>query len=254
MLENSSTYVWGQINGVEEDRVAKPHRPLPSGLISMENASLLYYALFVSMWAAAYLEKTVQCTLIYSMAIIFYNEGGLAAIPVVKNVIGAVGLACYCWGTTVILGIDLDHSPAELKILHRADMVLDHGRELSSTKAVALVIIVGIFSTTGHAQDFRDRSGDLLMGRKTIPLLLSQPVARWSLAAMIAGWTVGLIALWQPPVLASVAFTALGLRCLGGYLRSYEEKDDYVSYRWYGFWLLGGNLLPIFPRLRGEMQ
>lgn len=117
------------------------------------------------------------------------------------------------------------------------------------------------------------------MGRKTIPLLLSQPVARWSLAVMIAGWTIGLIALWRPPVLASIAFTALGLRCLGGYLRSYEEKDDYVSYCWYGVshshpsslsfffndhseahgllrqvWLLGGNLLPIFPRLRGEMH
>lgn len=86
----------------------------------------------------------------------------------------------------------------------------------------------------GHAQDFRDRSGDFRMGRKTIPLILSQPVARWSLAAMIACWTVALIMLWQPPLVASLAFMAVGLRCLGGYLCSYEEKDDYVSYCWYG--------------------
>lgn len=72
------------------------------------------------------------------------------------------------------------------------------------------------------------------MGRKTIPLLLSQPVARWSLAALITAWTIGLIALWQPPFLVSIAFAALGLRCLGGYLWSFEEKDDYMSYCWYG--------------------
>lgn len=86
----------------------------------------------------------------------------------------------------------------------------------------------------GHAQDFRDRSADTLMGRKTIPLLLPQGVARWSLAALILAWTVGLIALWQPPIIASMAFFLLGMRCLGGYLWSYEEKDDYVSYCWYG--------------------
>ena len=72
------------------------------------------------------------------------------------------------------------------------------------------------------------------MGRKTIPLLLSQPLARWSLAAMTTAWTIGLIALWQPPVAASIVFIALGLRCLAGFVSSYDEKDDYVSYCWYG--------------------
>lgn len=72
------------------------------------------------------------------------------------------------------------------------------------------------------------------MGRKTIPLLLSQPLARWSLAALITAWTIGLIALWRPPIVASIVFAALGLRCLVGYLSSYDERDDYVSYCWYG--------------------
>lgn len=72
------------------------------------------------------------------------------------------------------------------------------------------------------------------MGRKTIPLLFSQPVARWSLAALITAWTIGLIALWEPPVVISMVFAALALRCLGGYLSSFEEKDDYTSYCWYG--------------------
>ena len=76
------------------------------------------------------------------------------------------------------------------------------------------------------------------MGRKTIPLLLPQSLARWSLAALIAAWTVGLIALWQPPLVAAVAFATLGLRTLGGYLASHDEKDDYTSYIYYGVRLL----------------
>ncbi|KAE8366425.1 UbiA prenyltransferase family [Aspergillus caelatus] len=212
--------------------MAKPHRPLPSGMISLESATILYYVLFTLMWVAALYTNTIPCTLTYSVAILIYNEGGLAAVPVVKNVIGAVGLACYCWGTTIIL---------------------DHGREVHGLKAIAMVMTGAIFATTGHAQDFRDRSADALMGRKTIPLLLSQPMARWSLAALIAAWTIGLIALWQPPAVASIVFASLALRCFGGYLWSYDEKDDYTSYCWYGFWLLASNLLPIFPRLRGEI-
>jgi hypothetical protein len=57
------------------------------------------------MWIAAIHTNTIVCTLVYSIAIVIYNEGGLAAIPVVKNIIGAIGLSCYCWGTTIILGM-----------------------------------------------------------------------------------------------------------------------------------------------------
>jgi hypothetical protein len=60
------------------------------------------------MWIAAIYTNTISCTFVYSIAIVVYNEGGLAAIPVVKNFIGAVGLGCYCWGTTIIFGIYSD--------------------------------------------------------------------------------------------------------------------------------------------------
>ncbi|KAH1517061.1 hypothetical protein KXX29_008616 [Aspergillus fumigatus] len=224
--------VKNQIDGIDEDSIAKPHRPLPSGRITPGQATLLYRVLFFLMWVAAVYTNTISCTLVYSIAIVVYNEGGLAAIPVVKNLIGAIGLGCYCWGTTIIF---------------------DGGKELHGLKAVAVLMIVGIFATTGHAQDFRDRTADATRGRKTIPLLLSQPVARWSLATITAAWTIGLIALWKPPAIVTLAYVAASLRCLDGFLSSYDEKDDYVSYCWYGFWLLGSNILPIFHRLRGEL-
>lgn len=94
-----------QLDGIDEDRIAKPHRPLPSGRITPGQATLLYYVLFLLMWIAAIHTNTITCTVVYSVAIVIYNEGGLAGIPVVKNFIGAIGIGCYCWGTTIILGI-----------------------------------------------------------------------------------------------------------------------------------------------------
>ncbi|RYP77979.1 hypothetical protein DL771_000838 [Monosporascus sp. 5C6A] len=119
--------VKNQIDGIDEDRIAKPHRPLPSGRITPGQATILYYVLFLLMWIAAIHTNTITCTLIYSVAIVVYNEGGLAAIMVVKNTIGAIGLGCYCWGTTIIL---------------------DDGKDLHGLKAVAVLMSAAIFATT----------------------------------------------------------------------------------------------------------
>jgi hypothetical protein len=63
------------------------------------------------MWLGAVYFKTCLCTLVYTVAIVIYNEGGLAAIPGLKNIIGAVGLACYSWGTTIIFGKSARYLP-----------------------------------------------------------------------------------------------------------------------------------------------
>lgn len=93
-----------KIVGLEEDRIAKPHRPLPSGLISLEEAHMLYRCLLVCMWIAAFHCNTLVCTIAYTAAITIYNEGGFAAFASLKSVIGAFGLMCKCWGTTVTFG------------------------------------------------------------------------------------------------------------------------------------------------------
>ncbi|KAL8882013.1 MAG: hypothetical protein Q9192_007668 [Flavoplaca navasiana] len=140
--------VKNQINGIEEDRIAKPHRPLPSGDISLKEANKLYYGLFALMWVGGFYTRTLACTLTYSVAIVIYNEGGLAAIPVVKNVIGAIGLACYCWGTTITLGMVAIYFVEWVRTRRTADMLQDQGRELYGMKAVAVLMIGFTFATT----------------------------------------------------------------------------------------------------------
>ena len=88
-------------------------------------------------------------------------------------------------------------------------------------------------SAQGQAQDFRDREGDAAIGRKTLPIVLPQGLARWSLAVLLFAWTAGLTYLWHPPLLMSVLVYALAGAAAVGFTSDYSEKADRRSYWWY---------------------
>ncbi|KAJ7184627.1 UbiA prenyltransferase family [Mycena filopes] len=217
-----------QIVGLEEDRLAKPNRPIVSGRISSGAAQILY--LVVGMIAVMYsvYYDLVLCTAIYMVAIYCYNEGNMARNWFLKSFLGSLGYVCYCWGTTVIF---------------------DHGEALSQTSIIAIAVSGLVHTTTGHAQDFRDRFGDASIGRKTLPILLPQSFARWSLMALVAGWTAGLVYLWSPPIVVVLVFSTLCLVSTTKFVLDHSVEADRNSYFWYNLWLITAHLLPIFKRI-----
>lgn len=126
----------------------------------------------------------------------------------------------------------------------------------------------------GHAQDFRDRSGDALLGRKTIPIILTQGVARWSLLLFMLAFTYGLILLWEPPALIAAGFILVCIITTVKFVANYSEEEDRKSFRWYEashifsilnvsgltyplrqIWLICAHILPIFKRVsNGEIS
>ncbi|KAJ7640639.1 UbiA prenyltransferase family-domain-containing protein [Mycena rosella] len=140
-----------QMIGLEEDRLSKPNRPIVSGRISLESAQILYLCVGVLSFLYSVYHGVVLCTAIYMVAIYCYNERGMARNWFLKSFLGSLGYVCYCWGTTIIF---------------------DHGNDLSRTSVIAIAISGLVHTTTGHAQDFRDRFGDAAIGRKTLAILL----------------------------------------------------------------------------------
>jgi hypothetical protein len=125
-----------------------------------------------------------------------------------------------------------------------------------------------LFFLQGHAQDFRDRSGDTAVGRRTIPLILPQGIARGSLLLLILAWTYGLVLLWHPPMFAGCIFTFLGVTSAAKFVTNYSEEEDRKSFNWYSvrgilclssprinfdglaqLWLICAHVLPIFERM-----
>nr|GAT49180.1 predicted protein [Mycena chlorophos] len=231
-----------QIIGVDEDRLSKPDRPIAAGRISVASAQRLYIFVALCAIALSVYHGLIACTSIYMVAIVCYNEFRLSRHWFFKSFLGAIGYAVYCcqWGTTSIF---------------------DHGNVLSPTSVVAIVCSFLLHVTTGHAQDFRDLSGDAAIGRRTLPMLLPPTFARWSLtflmalwtAALVALWTAALVALWKPPLAAVVFFVVLGaiasLRFVRNGARSVTntelEDADGDAYWWYNMWLITAHLLPL---------
>ncbi|KAJ7762606.1 UbiA prenyltransferase family-domain-containing protein [Mycena metata] len=220
--------IQNQITGIEEDKLSKPTRPLVSGRLTVQTAQRIYLALIVlSLWNSAGHGVLVP-SILHLISMVAYNEFGLSRYWALKSFIGSMGYVCYCWGMTVIF---------------------DHGRPLSRTSIIAVVLSGLIFTTTGHAQDFRDREGDAAIGRRTLAIILPQTFARWSLMALIFGWSAGLIYLWGPPAVVSALFLGLAAYTTVNFVRDYSEEADRVSYWWYNIWLIVAHMLPLFKRL-----
>ena len=84
-----------------------------------------------------------------------------------------------------LLGCDRSHVPEIAKLAAR--------------------LSTAVFASTLHAQDFKDVSGDRLMGRRTLPMIV--PVgSRLSIALGIPLWSVYLSRVWCLDRLSATAF------------------------------------------------
>ncbi|KAI5893209.1 uncharacterized protein SCHCODRAFT_02498588 [Schizophyllum commune H4-8] len=219
-----------QIVGLDEDKLSKPDRPIPSGRISPESTQILYVCLVLASLLMSARHGLLVPSAIYLAAIVAYNECSLARNWFFKSVLSAIGYVCYTWGMCVCF---------------------DHDRPLSRLSLMALVMTGAIFATTGQAQDFRDREGDAAIGRKTLALLLPQAVGRWSLGALLVAWTGVLVWFWMPPATFSCALLALAITTTSVFVSDYSHESDRRGYWWYNMWLISCHALPIFHRLRG---
>ncbi|KAJ8085278.1 hypothetical protein PM082_004073 [Marasmius tenuissimus] len=217
--------IQNQLLGIEEDCLCKPDRPFASGRVSPENGSALLVVVISASIAWSTLHGMLPLCIVYMCGTLLYNRLELAVNPFLKNPMTGVGYSCYVWGMTYIMG----------------------GHQPLSTRSRSAILMSGlIFGLTGHIADFKDRSGDAQMGRRTIPLILPQRIARWSLSFLILTCTYGSIAFWLPPITVTCVFTIMSLITVTKLVETHSEKDDRINFRWYKGWLICVHILPLF--------
>ncbi|KAL1756676.1 UbiA prenyltransferase family-domain-containing protein [Schizophyllum commune] len=212
-------FVWLQLHlvafeivGLEEDRIAKPFRPIVAGRISLDGANRLYNAFVVLSLVMSAWYGGITASLIHLASMTVYNQGGLASNWFLKSAIGALGTSCYCWGVT---------------------LMMNDGKPLSDTARLAITLCFLNFLTTGHAQDFRDRAGDAAIGRKTLAVILPQTSGRWLLLTLIFFWSIGLAQLWHVPAGVVLVNLSLAGACGIRLVIDYSEASDKAAYWWY---------------------
>ena len=157
----------------------------------------------------------------------WYNDcGGADTSCIIRNFINACGFVCYSSGAMVVA---LEYSlPRQLQFLQW------------------FAIIGAIVSSTVQMQDLYDQPGDQLRGRKTLPLVAGDTVARWLTVLPMGLWCIVCPLYWDIPYGISVPFGMLGVLVIFRCLTKRSVSDDRTTFRLWNLWVVFVYLLRLF--------
>jgi 4-hydroxybenzoate polyprenyltransferase len=203
-----------QINGIEEDRLNKPERPLVIGLITPEAAQIRWYIAMGLFSLFGLLTGTIGWALTWQVGCILYEYFGGARHWYFKTFLGGIGVTSEVGAAWQLAHVEIPNV------------------------TWTWIAVLGIYLTTLMAvQDFRDMEGDRVLGRKTMPLVFGEMRSRYLVAAGYAGFPLIVhYALMQPAGLNwTTLFWDLGLGLFAWaiafrtiFLRN--PKSDHISY------------------------
>ncbi|TFY81381.1 hypothetical protein EWM64_g2637 [Hericium alpestre] len=206
-----------QITGIDEDKINKPDRPIPSGKITLQGAQRRWVAAvsaFVSI--APYEPSFLPQTLSWIATTAFLCRTSYGNHWFGKNYIG---MAMEGWA---MLGVSWK--------------AIAPVTPTSDARVYALAICAAF---TMHIQDLRDIKGDKAVGRKTLPLVFGDMGSRLIitfLALPAACWILSLGGIFQlSPITLGALHAILGYRVLRQGGPRYDHKTYMVGLSWLSF-------------------
>ncbi|KAI1387695.1 UbiA prenyltransferase family-domain-containing protein [Hypoxylon trugodes] len=151
---------------IDEDRINKPWRPLPSGRINRKNALYMMYTHYILAILISIGLGGLRQSLLLILLGAWYNIGGGANNNfVTRNFINAAGILSFASGAMeVVLGFPLVVTKPSVEWLG--------------------ILALVIFSTI-QMQDLPDIEGDSDRNRKTMPLVVGNTITRWVTAILV---------------------------------------------------------------------
>ncbi len=140
--------VANQINGVDEDKVNKPDRPIASGATSLKAATARYYILAVLFVAYSSMLRIEKWTLLWIATSHAHNLLGLSNFGPTKDLCMSLGAIAQLMAAWAIGG-----SAPQM-----------------GWKWTKIIAIYALWTVS--VQDLRDVPGDLKAGRRTTPIIL----------------------------------------------------------------------------------
>jgi 4-hydroxybenzoate polyprenyltransferase len=205
-------------DSVEEDALNKPWRPIPSKRMTQLQADRLFYALHVAVIALGIYVRTTPFTLALLLLGWMYNDWEGGSHPLARNTINACAVVCFALGATAVAHRD------------RPFILNQKGQQWQW-------IIAAVVCTTLHISDFHDQEGDRYRGRSTIPILIGDVAARWTVVTPMLMWSWFVPSFWNMSIVGYLA--PLGIGCLISW-RSLIRKgveSDRATYKMWGLWI-----------------
>ncbi|KAI0173522.1 hypothetical protein GGR52DRAFT_543312 [Hypoxylon sp. FL1284] len=212
---------------ITEDSVNKPWRPIPSGRLSASSAKTIMLALYFCAPLFSILGGMRQCVGLIALGSLYNNFSG-AENPIARNTINALGYICFISGA----------------------MEVAVGSPLPLTSSYMLprwlATIAGIIITTVHAQDMYDQPGDSLRNRRTIPLVIGDGSARWTIAVWVPIWGLWCPHLWNSAVITRAIGVVLAGIISFRTLTYRNVPSDRTTFLIWNVWVSFVYMLPLF--------
>lgn len=213
-------------SAVREDALNKPWRPLPSQRLTMPGARrLLLVAIVPSVLVVSWALGTWRESLALAVATWMYNDlGGADESYIVRNLLNACGLTLFGIGSTVIAA---------------------GGAGVTREGYLWLLLMGLVVFVTVHVQDLADVEGDAARGRRTIPLVHGENIARWSAATAILACSFIGPAFWGLGAPGFVFIICIG-GCLSLGILVYRSLEaDKFAWKIWCVWITALYLLPL---------
>ncbi|KAG8158130.1 hypothetical protein KVR01_011891 [Diaporthe batatas] len=216
--------------GIAEDAINKPWRPIPSGRISADEAQqALRVVVPMALLTGAVLQSFGPSATAMTLVWLYNDLDGAGAGPLQRNVLNASGLACGCWGALATL--------------------LGSSEAVESNTVVIrwIALTAAMVVTTIQAQDFPDIAGDKARGRKSIPIVFNESLARVATAFLVLFWSVVCLAFWDVKSM-KVWVAMLGIASLMSFkiVLGGTISSDKLAWKLWCYWLSFTYLLPVF--------
>jgi 4-hydroxybenzoate polyprenyltransferase len=194
-----------QITGVDEDRINKPDRPIPAGIVTLEGAKWRWIiALLVFLLVAAFKPILLPETIgwVFTAAFLSLTSGGSHWFG--KN---CVAMTAGTWS-----------------------LLNGSWKDRSQCFVIAMSVWAGLLTQIANLRDIK---GDAVVGRKTMPLVFGERATRWIITLLLLPtsiWVlwIGDIVSIAPKILTAVHLF-LGYRVLNARGSRYDHKTYMVS-------------------------
>jgi 4-hydroxybenzoate polyprenyltransferase len=217
-------------SSVEEDALNKPHRPIPSGRISIDSARRVNLILVPVVSALSWLAGVGTHTPILLALQWMYNDlQGCDEGVLLRNSLIAGGYGMYSY-----IGLDI---------------LIGSEHSLNSKGYAWLAVVTLIMLATQHICDIKDAPGDALRGRRSAPIVLGDALCRWSVALPIMLCSIACPAFFALGPLSYTFTVAFGAVVAGRTLFLRDLAADKATWKLWAVWTCSLFVLPLVARV-----
>ena len=221
-------------DAIEEDKLNKPWRTMPSQRLGRGSAKYLMLAFYlIAIIASLQFGNLAQCLALILLGYWYNDLGGADVSCLSRNFINGCGFTCFSSGAMQVA---------------ISGPMFQGRRSESALKLLGwwYFVIACIVFTTVETQDMYDQRGDGIRNRKTLPLVIGDAPARWAIAVFMGFWCLSTPWLWSSSIYGYIAPILLGLTVSLRTLVARSEEEDKITFRIWNLWLVSIYLLPFF--------